>query len=434
MRDYKASLYLNGASYVTSGANTGLSGDVPFTTSSWCFLRIASYTYNTIAKVGTAGAGTGIWLNALITAGLSTVADALLVGVVDKYSTLTVPLEKWFHMTLIYSGSQAFALYINGELALSTTFGGAVNLGNAPFVVGNSGGAYCFVNDACLWSRALTATEVYQMAKFGVVPTTNLIRRYPLDEGQGTVATDISATGDNGAITSGAWSLQSANKLAPVLRNLNTSVVINATSASMQSNSNTGITGTAAFSMTSWFQIFQVPTGYCWGLMLGTSGGLGHSVALGSYTSGKICVSLEGTGYVYSTAGILQVGRWQHFGMSVSAAGLVHLYLDGALVGQGSPGTFAVANGPFFFGNIGVGNTPIGGSVADSCLWSRELTANEFYQMHRFGITPTINLIRRYKLQAGSGTVAIDSSVTGDNGTITNGVWSPTAPMRRRIA
>ena len=422
MRDYGNSLYLNSTNAgVASISNTGLIGDVPFSMSCWCKLPQNTTANHPIIGVGTDANNGGITFDTVIAIGTSsvpTLPNVLLLGAANKNISMTLPIMQWTHYCIVYYGSQNIKIFMNGELILSTSFGAAVNLVNGTFRIGKQAEVSPIglsINDACLWNRALSNDEIYNLAKKNIVSTTGLLRRYLLDEGTGTVAIDISPIADNGTITNGVWISNSVNKKSISLSANTSSIVCTATNQYVRSNSNIGITGTSAFSVSAWIKPYSSAAAFTYGLVYGTPGGSGYSIAVGQETSGRAAFLLESVGWVYSYNNAIKPNKWQLLTATVSAASLVKLYVNGNLVGQGRPGVFNINNGKFYFGNGSSGTAAINGNCLDACIWSRDLTASEVNDLYYSSIVPTTNLLRRYKCTEGSGTTTYGSVALADS-------------------
>ena len=100
-------------------------------------------------------------------------------------------------------------IYANGTSVATDTRTGTLTLGAEKLWVG---GASDVTNDAnakfsnaLVWNRALTATEIADLYKSGIVPTNGLLGRYKLDEGAGTTAYDTSGNNNHGTITNGTF-------------------------------------------------------------------------------------------------------------------------------------------------------------------------------------------------------------------------------------
>lgn len=144
------------------------------------------------------------------------VNDAGTVLINSVLSTQVLERGTMYHIIWVDANGTC-KLYVNGvEDAQSVA--GAFNYANAGTFTYNRSTLMCLtrttsvnfasgsLNDVYLFSKALSASEVANLYYRGVVPSTNLVAQYPLNEGAGTVAKDISGNGNTGTITAPNWS------------------------------------------------------------------------------------------------------------------------------------------------------------------------------------------------------------------------------------
>lgn len=109
----------------------------------------------------------------------------------------------------------------------------------------------------------------------------------------------------------------------------------------------------------------------------------------------------------------------------------MELYLDGiAQSGSNSP-VSGVQTG-VVFGEQGGAN--FGGLADEIALWTRTLNAEEAAAIARAGPYPTNSMWLYWKCDESSGTVALDSSGNGNDGTITGAAYTSDVPMKARTA
>ena len=128
-------------------------------------------------------------------------------------STQTVNDGEWHHVVGVADLNDTWHIYVDGVLANAVDY----NIPNPNFTNTNHlyisriwDGRFKFegdIRDVSLWNRVRSAGEVYYDYKTGH-PAGNesgLVAYYPLNEGSGTTATDLSPTGINGTIYGATW-------------------------------------------------------------------------------------------------------------------------------------------------------------------------------------------------------------------------------------
>lgn len=115
-----------------------------------------------------------------------------------------IPLDQWTHIAAVMDSSNGVSLYMNGQL--DTFVSGTTPANTASGVTRIGGGVTGGLAEIKVWNTQLTASQIYSLYSNNIYPQAGLIADYPLDDGSGTVARDISGNGNNGTITSGTWS------------------------------------------------------------------------------------------------------------------------------------------------------------------------------------------------------------------------------------
>lgn len=129
-------------------------------------------------------------------------------------SSVDILPNRWYSSIFTWDGT-ATQLYINSVAQVGTQTPAASAGGT--FAIGARGDATTQtwignIARVMIFNRAITADEATAFYSAGTVPS-GLVRRYDLNEGTGTTATDTSGTGVNGTITSGTWSTDVPMKL-----------------------------------------------------------------------------------------------------------------------------------------------------------------------------------------------------------------------------
>jgi len=115
--------------------------------------------------------------------------------------------DVWFHLSITYDGTIIY-IYINGNLYTTlTTVGGPFTVVNNNLQIGNAYGGAKFIGNMSNFFMGgyMTAQQIKTIYTNNNY-SSNTIIQYPLNEGAGSIAYDISGNGNNGTITSGIYS------------------------------------------------------------------------------------------------------------------------------------------------------------------------------------------------------------------------------------
>lgn len=128
-------------------------------------------------------------------------------------NVLGFPENEWVFTALSYDkdgGSGNFKFYVNEAFA-SSTRSGEINNGDGNIIAigainASSPTQYFdgFISDVRIYNRALESTEISDLYN-GVNITDGLVGHWPLGEGSGATANDVSGNNNNGSINNGIW-------------------------------------------------------------------------------------------------------------------------------------------------------------------------------------------------------------------------------------
>lgn len=135
-----------------------------------------------------------------------------------------------------------------------------------------------------------------------------------------------------------------------------------------------------------------------------------------------------------TTAGVRLVPGRAYFGVSTFDGVNIQTYINGVLadapVARTSigPSVSAItiakgAGGSFDY---------MRGTIDESRVWNRALTATEIANMYYNNIVPRNGLVAEYLFNEGSGTTALDTSGNGNVGTITGATYTTDVPLKIR--
>lgn len=165
------SLVFNGAGFVTSVNNTGVSGVQSRTMS--CWVKFGSKASQGCVATGANGAGTGM---AIAT---SSTVFLLATGNSGTLTTVTYNQNQWYHLTyvseFVTGTTHRLKFYVNGGIAHSSV-ASSINLTNSPLRIGmdmsgfGMSGQISRVNfyDKALSDREIFKTFVNYRSRFGL--------------------------------------------------------------------------------------------------------------------------------------------------------------------------------------------------------------------------------------------------------------------------
>ena len=336
-------------------------------------------------------------------------------------SNTTVNDGHWHDVALVVDGAgQSMTLYLDGQL-VGVTFGSFQYLADSFNQIGTGytdgwpatpGGWYGFagqIADVRVWSEALSAAQISQDVSTAPAATApGLEADYPLNDGQGQTAVDLTSN-QNSSAPAGALQFDGSNYV---------SLPNNLISGAEQEE-----TIEASFETTSG------------GVILGnqttdpsTIPAAGYVPAIYVGTDGRLYGEWSGFPLLTSTATVAD-GRWHQVALVAdSQSGTLNLYLDGLLAGSSS-GSASDFGGSF--NQIGTGYTAnyypntkggwygFSGQIADVRIWSVARTAGQVQQdMTTPPAATAPGLEADYPLNDGQGQTAFDLTSNHDDGTL----------------
>lgn len=232
---------------------------------------------------------------------------------------------------------------------------------------------------------------------------------------------------------------------------LSYSLSFNGTNQLAETADNTGITGSAPWSMGGWFKLLEVPS-FPGGVMANSTVDASFVDQQGPVfliQNGDALVdvatsfvggfSKEDTGNI-EIFNIFPLDKWFHAVTTYSGGtnGTVKVYLNGVQLAQTLTVTGASTDGRVSIGGkdiVGLGTLYSKCKVGPCFLYSDELTDTEVKNIYSSQIYPSDNAYGIWRMSDGSGIVASDSSGNGNDLIATNTpTWSTDVPATSRTA
>lgn len=249
-----------------------------------------------------------------------------------------------------------------------------------------------------------------------------LVGYWPMDDGGGAVAGDMSGNGNNGTITGGTWT--NGKRGGALSFDGSSSKVIIPNSSSLN------ISG-SAITVSVWFKTSSLSGKK----ILLNKGSYGYHWNYGIGFNDSNLMFRHNNGDIISTAVSVSLNTWHNF-TAVYSGGNDYYYFDGVLVDTKSDGGWAEQTGnkqltigaAYTFGTDGYSKL-FNGQLDDVRIYNRALTATEISKLYSSGqvIRKQVSnqgLVGYWSFNEGFGTKADDSSGNGNTGTITGATWT----------
>jgi len=325
--------------------------------------------------------------------------EPFATGIVDEQG-------RWYHIVAMFNDvDNSYSVYVDGQLQASGI--SPVNL------VPQSAGILSFgtrTGSSEFWKGSLRDFRVYSRWLSGVevAELYGLVGHWKMDEGAGTTAADSTAFANDATLAGATWTTDCAGNNGLEFDGLGDTAATNsvfdppengAIAVWLRSAGNPGARS-RPFGLGGNWEIRQEPDG----TLSFDLGGEGPDVGAGPDA-------------FITTEGLSFVDRWYHLVAQFKADDdSFEVYINGELVNSGVNGDNMVKQlaNTLTFGTR-TGNTEYwAGALRDFRVYNRWLAGSE--------ISDLSGLAGYWKLDETSGTVAVDSSTNGNDGTYTGGV------------
>jgi hypothetical protein len=127
----------------------------------------------------------------------------------DFTTVTTIPYGQWSHVAVTYDNAD-LKVYVNGSVVHSDTWNETLTMGgtNTPVTIGMRGDNalyfYGQIDEASIWNRALTPTEMGHLMNFNSAAAgSGMMGYWQMNEGSGTTVADASGNGHTATVTNG---------------------------------------------------------------------------------------------------------------------------------------------------------------------------------------------------------------------------------------
>lgn len=188
------------------------------------------------------------------------------------------------------------------------------------------------------------------------------------------------------------------------------------------SGTNIGISGASAFSIAGYAYINNL-SGTQTVFSIGSAAGSGTGISLRTSTN-TWNLNIQGIGTVPGVTTIVpnQINEFVVTYAGGSAPFIISL--NGVVINGSGSITMNTTNSLLYMGRDYSSSNALTGGISDVRVWNVALSVNDIATMYATREVPTTGLIRRYKLNEGTGSSIADSSVNNDTGTVSNPYWS----------
>lgn len=366
--------------------------------------------------------------------------------VTQYYGSTPLAIQKWYHVVSTYDNGTA-TLYINGVAETITGTGAATldsSTGSNLFLGNRSGNSRNFPGRIAMprmfQNKVLSQSEVTALYS-GLEITSGLVLRYDFDEQTGTSVTDRSGNAYTGANTGlvntiNDWISETTKKY--LFRQYPTKALNFIPASSMVSVTDTALLRpevTGLFTWSAWVYPIRVDFNDLPFIMQKSS----HYICfMGEHAppnvrNGQFAMELanssDGLATEFWSSMRLTLNAWNHVIGRFNGTTVQH-FINGykdpvTIVNDNRSFPIEGTSGqPLVFGNRNTAlNRNFPGYIGKLRYYNVVLTDDECSRIFRSDDV-TRGLIGKWNLDEGSGSTATDTSGNGNNGTITNALWT----------
>ena len=299
-------------------------------------------------------------------------------------------------------------------------------------VSGLSSGSACYYRLAAQ-NSAGTSYGTERSFTTSALPT-GVQSHYKFDEGSGSTASDSSGNGNDGTINGAAWTNGKSGK----------GLGFDGVNDSVDFNTNLGITG--ELTVGAWVYPTAAPDGvgriiastYDWDSNSALLRGWTLGINYGSDDKIQFVVLDSSGNSAFANSNNFfaeNLNKWTHVTGVFKPSQYIRLYVNGSMVAENTvniPGSIAYATGTNLRIGMRADNSSQSmwkGSIDEVKIYNYSLSGQEIQDLYN-----SANLMAHYALDEGSGTIAVDSSGNGNNGTISGGATFTTGKIGQALS
>jgi len=359
----------------------------------------------------------------------------------------SIKWNQWSHVAITNDGKTA-KTYINGQLKKQGPTGGALIVDQTPLYIarqldGNDGRYFKGqIADIRIWNQVHSQEEIKNLMNQRLKgDESGLVAYWPLNEGNGTTATDQTSNGNQGTIHGGTWTQEELDFITPISSTVSTTM---AETPSQSTQSVPTFDGQNDYIEVA-YQPELNPAQFTLSCWVKVDGGQGKwrspvtsrtakgSTALGGYflyaaQNNKWQFSIgDGKSWVSINDSDVVLNTWTHVAANHDGS-TMKLYINGELVG--APVQSKINLNTSHPLRIGAGVTEgnpgyfFNGEITEVRLWNRARSQDEIKQLMNQRLKgDEAGLVGYWPLNEGSGTTVADKTNHKNSGTIHGANW-----------
>ncbi len=329
---------------------------------------------------------------------------------------------EWTHVVFVYSPSSSYyKCYINGsEISLTSNGVNPVSTPLTttafPLLIGkrgdNSGTFDGQIDEVRIWNTIRTEAQIKtNMYKELTGSESGLVAYYKMSDATGTSLTDNSANANTGTLVNGPeW------KISGCLGGSKQALDFDGSNDYVQIPSNSSLNNNN-FSVEFWLKLDDTPSSW------------DGIIDKGRYSAGNewYFLTIQGTlGCMFGVQGVNEVwfwlndNNWHHISGTYDGT-TMSAYVDGALMGTASGGSYTATSNAIRIGQTLAGFNTANITIDEVRIWNIARTQTQIHDnMMRTLAGNEAGLVAYYRMDQYDGTTLYDMTSNGNNGNLTN--------------
>lgn len=343
----------------------------------------------------------------------------------------------WTHVAVTYDSTTGWIYgYVDGEQVVSNLFSGTILVGESEFGIGNNGvNSHHFsgsIADARLYETALSPENIFAIYRGESVNATPL-GHWPLAEGAGTTAFDVSGNNRHGTVKNANlatfWGTTQDNYHRNIAIGFDQVLEFDGVNDKIESVANVPLMPTNATTIAFWAFL---PSSNAAQQNIVTMNGL--AVYKNGSTQKVSLYTHTDTNMLHSSA-VMPRDRWCHI-VATYDNGTAKVYIDGVLDNTTTGNASNLSAGAvqkLFVGVASNGTSSwVTGRLRDVRIYNQAVSASDASVL-ALGADIILQPVLHLPLNEGSGTTAVDIA-GGNNGTITGATWTKQPAAAKNVS